>query len=394
MSRLIFGFLWNRYRAQVLIPESCQMTAAPAKNNSCYQQPNVAPYRIYIQYGAIALAVWGLLSMLIASKYLERTNGLPEDWGYYAFWFGVVGWLLIFAVENAYYLGRSGCSILRVARQHRKAQDCELAGELEAALRHDEFELHYQPQYSNLTKGVIGFEALIRWNHPVEGMISPAKFIPLAESNGMIVRIGHWSIREACSQVASWRAHFDRDYTVAVNLSAAQFADGDLISVVRSALESNSLHGSALELEITESLMMRDPVAANFVITDLKAMGVKISMDDFGTGYSSLAYITNFDIDAIKIDQSFVRDMQTNSKNRDIIRMVIGMGDSLGCHVIAEGVETREQFEMLKRMRCHSVQGYLLSKPIRAADTMTFLATTHSCAVEQAPFAQPALSPA
>jgi EAL domain-containing protein (putative c-di-GMP-specific phosphodiesterase class I) len=370
------------------------MTVAPAKPNCCSHHANVAPYRVYIKFGAIALALWGVFSMVLASLYVGHATGNTDEWGAYAVGFGIAGWLLIFAVENAYYLGRSKKSAFAVARQQRQSKLVELSNEIETALKHNEFELHYQPQYSNLTKGIIGFEALIRWKHPVEGMISPGKFIPLAEENGMITRIGDWSIREACRQIAIWRDLFERDFTVAVNISATQFSDDNLIDVVKSSLEANGLHGSALELEITESLMMSDPIAANRVIVGLKEMGVKISMDDFGTGYSSLANLKNFDIDAIKIDQSFVRDMATNEFSKDIIKMVIGIGDSLGCHVIAEGVETQAQFEMLKRMRCHSIQGYLLSKPIRAAEIQAFLLKEHSCNDDLVRIEQPVLNAA
>lgn len=248
-----------------------------------------------------------------------------------------------------------------------------LESELRHGLERGEFEIYYQPQFSNLTQGIIGFEALIRWNHPVKGLVSPAKFIPAAEKSGLIVQMGEWTIQEACRQAAAWKQMFERDITIAVNLSAVHFRQNNLQAVVKAALQKNGLYGNSLELEITESLMMNDTDEAVRTIKALKELGVKFSIDDFGTGYSSLSYLRKFPVDSLKIDQSFVRDMATNQIDRDLIRTIIAMANSLGLHVIAEGVETDEQRLLLNGMSCHSIQGYLIERPMPAAKATDFL---------------------
>lgn len=253
-----------------------------------------------------------------------------------------------------------------------------LESELRHGLERGEFEIYYQPQFSNLTQGIIGFEALIRWNHPVKGLVSPAKFIPAAEKSGLIVQMGEWTIQEACRQAAAWKQMFGRDITIAVNLSAVHFRQNNLQAVVKAALQKNNLFGNSLELEITESLMMHDTDEAVRTIKALKELGVKFSIDDFGTGYSSLSYLRKFPVDSLKIDQSFVRDMATSQIDRDLIRTIITMANSLGLHVIAEGVETDEQRLLLNGMSCHSIQGYLIERPMPAAKATDFLVERYS----------------
>ncbi|MDB5598144.1 MAG: hypothetical protein JWN71_188 [Xanthobacteraceae bacterium] len=240
--------------------------------------------------------------------------------------------------------------------------------DLRAALERDQFELFYQPLVDTESGEVSGFEALLRWRHPVRGMVSPADFIPLAEQIGVIRSIGLWVLRTACAQAAKWPDHIG----IAVNLSPVQFRHGALVAEVRGALESAGLRPDRLELEITESLLLQDDASVLTTLHDLKKLGVSISMDDFGTGYSSLSYLRKFPFDKIKIDQSFVRGLQ-EADNVAIVRAVINLGEALGMSVIAEGVETGEQLAILQSEGCWNVQGYYFSRPAPSNCTMDLI---------------------
>jgi EAL domain-containing protein (putative c-di-GMP-specific phosphodiesterase class I) len=206
---------------------------------------------------------------------------------------------------------------------------------------------------------VTGFEVLARWKHPEHGWVPPNIFIPLAEEAGSIVRIGEWILREACLEAASW----PKSLNIAVNLSPVQFRNGDLPSTVHSILLETGLAPNRLEIEITESVLIGDFSRALSVMRRLKALGVRISMDDFGTGYSSLAYLQAFPFDKIKIDQSFISSVVVNPQSAAIVRAVIGLARGLDLPVVAEGVETREQFAFLAREACDEVQGYYIGRP-------------------------------
>ncbi|HTZ01555.1 MAG TPA: EAL domain-containing protein [Xanthobacteraceae bacterium] len=233
-----------------------------------------------------------------------------------------------------------------------------LQHDLRAALLREEFQLYYQPQAS-IDGRIIGFEALIRWHHPVRGMVSPGVFIPLAEENGMIMPLGEWILREACREAASWPAALG----VAVNLSPAQFRHGDLPSLVHETLLETGLAAERLEIEITEGVLIADFSRAISILRRLKALGVRIAMDDFGTGYSSLSYLQAFPFDKIKIDQAFISNLDRNPQSAAIIRAVIGLGHGLSLPIVAEGVETKEQLAFLRREKCNEVQGYLIGRP-------------------------------
>ncbi len=235
---------------------------------------------------------------------------------------------------------------------------------LRLALAGGEFEVFYQPLVETGTRALAGFEALLRWNHPVRGMVPPAEFVPVAEEIGLIGAIGAWVLERACADAASWPAHL----TVAVNLSPAQFLDGDLVRGVERALAGAGLPASRLELEITESVLLRDNHATLGILHRLRGMGARIAMDDFGTGYSSLSYLRRFPFDGIKIDQSFVRNLGSEKGGVEIIRAVVGLGHALGMRVLAEGVETAEQLAVLRDEGCDKVQGYLLGRPTPLAD--------------------------
>jgi diguanylate cyclase (GGDEF)-like protein len=242
-----------------------------------------------------------------------------------------------------------------------------LQGQLRGGLKNRELLLHYQPQI-DLSRGCIsGVEALLRWKHPERGMISPAKFIPLAERSGLIIPIGEWVLNEACRQAKSW---FDEGYplVVAVNLSVLQFKRGNLLETVAHALENSGLPPSLLELELTESILLQDQEAAIETIAELKKRGIKLSIDDFGTGYSSLSYLKRLAVDKLKIDQSFVRDLASNPEDAAIARAIILLGHALQLTVIAEGVETKAQLDFLKNEGCDEVQGFYFSRPVPAAE--------------------------
>jgi EAL domain-containing protein (putative c-di-GMP-specific phosphodiesterase class I) len=216
----------------------------------------------------------------------------------------------------------------------------------------------YQPQQSKQRR-IIGFEALVRWQHPVRGLIPPSDFIPLAEESGLIVPIGEWVLRTACREAASWQGGLQ----VAVNVSAVQFRRGNLESLVRDILEETGLEAARLELELTEGVLIEDAAHARSVLEALKSLGVRISLDDFGTGYSSLSYLEAFPLDRIKIDRSFVAGIGRTERSLAIVRAVIGLAHGLNLPVLAEGVETEEQLAALVHEGCDEMQGYLLGRP-------------------------------
>ena len=242
--------------------------------------------------------------------------------------------------------------------------------DLKHALANGQFELYYQPLVEASTGALTGFEALLRWNHPERGMVSPADFVPLTEETGLIRLIGEWVLRKACTDASCWPEHVK----VAVNLSPVQFAKGDLVGEVERALSTSGLAPSRLELEITESVLLADSEATLVTLHRLRSLGVCISMDDFGTGYSSLSYLRRFPFDKIKIDQSFVRNLDCEKGSVEIVRAVVGLGKALNMNVLAEGVETDGQLAILQLEGCDELQGYLFSKPRPARDLSAIIA--------------------
>ena len=237
--------------------------------------------------------------------------------------------------------------------------------DLRRALALRQFEVHYQPQINLASRELIGFEALVRWRHPEQGLIPPDRFIPLAEETGLIVGIGEWVLRMACTDAMSWPARL----TVAVNVSAKQLADQDrLPRVITAALAATGLAASRLEVEITESALVRHESEALHALRAVRAMGVRVSMDDFGTGYSSLSQLRSFPFDKLKIDRSFVRDLSNSDEALAVIRAIAALGNSLGMTTTAEGVETTAQEAMVRDDGCTNMQGYLVSRPIPAGD--------------------------
>ena len=243
-----------------------------------------------------------------------------------------------------------------------------LENNLRKALERKELLLYYQPQVDLETGKISGMEALLRWQHPELGMISPAEFIPLAEETGLIVPIGAWVLREACRQNKAWQDAGMARMRVSVNLSARQFQQQDIVEMTASALQESGLTADSLELELTESYIMQNPEVAISTLKLLEEMGVFLSVDDFGTGYSSLSYLRRFPIDCLKIDQSFVRDIPNNDDAVAIVSAIVAMARSLKLELVAEGVETREQLDYLKQLQCNRMQGFLFSRPIPAKE--------------------------
>ena len=239
---------------------------------------------------------------------------------------------------------------------------------IETALRHaldrEELFLCYQPKVNLQTGRVLGVEALVRWQHPHRGIVSPDEFVPVAEETGLIVPVGEWVLRQACEDALRWSRSGVEDVNVAVNLSARQFRQGDLLKTVDNIFCELSFDPNRLELEITESLLMDDTEASEVALYDLKAFGLSIYLDDFGTGYSSLAYLKKFPIDGLKIDRSFIRDIPGDVDDEAITRAIVALSQALRLKVVAEGVETRAQLDFLNLEGCDEVQGYLFSKPL------------------------------
>jgi diguanylate cyclase (GGDEF)-like protein/PAS domain S-box-containing protein len=237
---------------------------------------------------------------------------------------------------------------------------------LRRALERGEFELHYQPQIALPSGRVVGVEALLRWRHPEQGLIPPARFIPVAEDGGLIVPIGEWVLQEACRQAMAWRAQGLPPLVMAVNLSAVQFRRGELQPSITRILQRTGFDPRMLELELTESIMIHDAEAVLASVRQLKQLGIRLSIDDFGTGYSSLSYLKRFDVDKLKIDQGFVRDLARNPDDAAIVRAIIQMAASLGLQTIAEGVEDAGALALLRQFGCHEAQGYYFARPMEA----------------------------
>ncbi len=256
-------------------------------------------------------------------------------------------------------------SEMNIRLQERRA----LEADLRAALELGQFELFYQPIVNIASKQIVAFEALLRWNHPQKGMVSPATFIPLAEETGLIAPIGDWVLQQACRDAASWSDNIK----VAVNLSPVQFRRGTLVMSVTRALAGAALHGSRLELEITESILLQDEEMTRNILNNLRVLGVQIAIDDFGTGYSALSYLRNFPLDKIKIDQSFIRDLSEKANAAAIVRAISELGAALDMTIVAEGVETAEQLMILGHQRCTEAQGYFIARPQPAAQLTQLL---------------------
>jgi EAL domain-containing protein (putative c-di-GMP-specific phosphodiesterase class I) len=262
--------------------------------------------------------------------------------------------------------GRNNYQFFRHEMHAQLAERQSLEADLRCALGRNEFVLHYQPILNLQTGQITGMEALIRWLHPQRGLIYPGQFVPIAEECGLILAMGQWVLVEACKQARAWLDAGLGVVRVSVNVSAAEFAAKDFLSGVRAVLIATGVKPPNLELELTESVLMDDPEAAVVTLVKLKDMGVQIAIDDFGTGYSSFSYLRRFPSDALKLDQSFVRDIMADPRDAAIVHAMIGMGASLNQRIIAEGVETGAQLDFLRRHGCGGAQGFYFSRPVEA----------------------------
>ena len=250
----------------------------------------------------------------------------------------------------------------------------DLEADLRAGIARDELLVHYQPIVDLRTERIVGFEALVRWQHPVRGLVPPIAFIPLAEETDLIIPLGAVVLEKACRQAKAWRDAWPGERLVmSVNLSPRQFADPNLVSSIAAVLQETGLESSALELEITETAVMDRSEAGMQALADLRALGVRLVLDDFGTGYSSLAYLRHLPLDTIKVDRAFVTELDEKDPNVAIVQAVLSLAHGLGINVVAEGIETPNQMQRLRELGCDLGQGYLWSRPLPALDAAALL---------------------
>ena len=279
------------------------------------------------------------------------------------------------AMYQAKENGRHSFKFFKPAMNVKAVERQSIEEALRRALERQEFTLRYQPKVNLLTGAIIGAEALIRWIHPVRGSVSPMQFIPVAEDCGLILPIGAWVLREACRQAQSWADAGLPATTMAVNVSAMEFRDENFIEGMFTNLRETGLDPRRLEIELTESVLMKRAEATAVILQRLRERGVRVAVDDFGTGYSSLSYLRKFPVNALKIDQSFVRQISTSDADTAIVTAIIGMARSLKLRVIAEGVETLAELNFLRENGCNEAQSYYLSKPVLAHEFASFLRT-------------------
>ncbi|NIF21291.1 putative bifunctional diguanylate cyclase/phosphodiesterase [Candidatus Pantoea multigeneris] len=275
---------------------------------------------------------------------------------------------LMFNADAAMYHtknnGRNGYTFFQPSMNILAQAQLQLNNDLWHALEQGELRLFYQPKYCAPSGPIIGFEALLRWQHPERGLLTPDLFLPMAEKTGMIVQIGNWVINEACRQLHCWHEQGHQEWSVAVNLSALQFEQSNLVETVLTALNTHQIPAHQLTLEVTETTAMRNPDESVRILTELTQLGVKASIDDFGTGYSSLLYLKRLPASELKIDRAFVNELDSHSEDATIVSAIVALAQSLELRVVAEGVETEEQQAFLTGLGCHTLQGYLLGKPL------------------------------
>jgi diguanylate cyclase (GGDEF)-like protein len=281
------------------------------------------------------------------------------------------------AMYRAKDLGRARYHVFDPIMYQQAIQLLEIENDLRRAVARQEFIVYYQPIVSLLTGKIAGFEALVRWQHPIRGLILPAEFIPVAEETGLINAINTWVLQSACQQLHLWQHHpaIPENLTISVNLSARLFSQPNLIAQIDEILYETQVNPENLELEITESVIMENSHAVKTILQQLQERKIKLVMDDFGTGYSSLSYLHSFPLNALKIDKSFVKRMQENQEDMGLVPAMIGIADSMGMRAIAEGVETIEQLAQLRSLNCEFAQGFLFSRPIAQQSVLNFLTT-------------------
>ncbi|HEY8312156.1 MAG TPA: GGDEF and EAL domain-containing protein, partial [Gemmatimonadaceae bacterium] len=279
------------------------------------------------------------------------------------------------ALRRAKSLGGSRCEVFDEAMHARAVGRLALESDLRSALNQRQFRVHYQPVVELTSRAIVSFEALLRWEHPTQGLISPYRFIEAAEDTGILISIGHWLVLQACRQLREWEmANASRTpMNVTVNVSARQFADARLVNDLQDALEQTGIDPSRLQLEITESIAAADPKLTVTVLSHLKHLGIGVVLDDFGTGSTSLRALRQFPVDALKIDRSLVREMQSDRATEDIVKMTISLAHNMGQKAIAEGIETAAQMNHLLEFGCEYGQGYYFSQPLEAKAALAFM---------------------
>ncbi|MBR0725547.1 putative bifunctional diguanylate cyclase/phosphodiesterase [Bradyrhizobium manausense] len=273
----------------------------------------------------------------------------------------MVAFMVVATSDIASYLERSARAHYR---SHKETVDDALVAEIDRALEYNEFSVNFQPQIDLRSERVVGVEALVRWNHPVRGLISPADFIPASEASGRILALGEWILEAACMQGIRWRGNALAEALISVNVSPVQLQSSGFVDTVKRVLQRTSFPAQRLVIELTESALVRRGDPGFKALWDLHELGLKIAVDDFGIGYSCLSYLYDLPVDFLKIDQSFVRALPGNPRAETIARTIVGMGHGLGLSIIAEGIETTEQAEFLKQLRCNKAQGYLYARPL------------------------------
>lgn len=280
------------------------------------------------------------------------------------------------AMYRAKVHGKARYELFNPTMRERAVARLDLETDLRSAINLQELRLHYQPIVSLGSNRIIGFEALVRWEHPTHGLIPPANFIPVAEETGLILPIGKWVLKEACGQMREWQDRHPTDppLTISVNLSAKQFTQPDLSEQIKETLEATGLAAKSLKLEITESVLIEEGEVGRRMLKQLRALGIQVEIDDFGTGYSSLSYLQQLPLDTLKIDRSFISHMGANGKGSEIVRTIMLLAQEMGMRVIAEGVETGEQLTNLKALGCEFAQGYLFSRPVEQSAAEALIA--------------------
>jgi len=282
------------------------------------------------------------------------------------------------ALHNAKNSGKNQYRFYNNAMSTAGRASLDLEAELRRAIELEQLELYYQPQVSTRTGELVGVEALVRWNHPQRGLVSPVEFIPLAEESGLILPMSDWIMHQACWQAKTWCDSGLPAFTLSINLSGMQFKQSDFQQRVQDTLTQTNVKPDLIGLELTESVVMNDAQATITALHALKQLGVKLSIDDFGTGYSSLSYLQKFPLDTLKVDRSFVMDIGKDSDDTAITEAIIAMGHSLGLQIIAEGVETQAQLDFLRERSCEVIQGYIYSKPLLASEIPAFAKTVQT----------------
>lgn len=278
-------------------------------------------------------------------------------------------------MRRAKALGGSRCEVFDEAMHTRAVGRLKLESDLRGALTRRQFRIHYQPVVQLDSRQIVSFEALLRWDHPTQGLISPYRFIEAAEDTGILVSIGHWLIVQACRQLREWEVNdvSGQPMNVTVNVSARQFADARLVNDLQDALQQTGIDPARLHLEMTEAIAEADPKLTITVLSHLKHLGIGVVLDDFGTGSMSLVGLTRFPVDALKIDRSLIREMQTDRTASDVVELIMTMAHKMKYKVIAEGIETARQLERLTELRCEYGQGYYFSQPMESKAALAFM---------------------